>query len=90
MCKAIDDPALGNDTFAKLYHAASIYYNYTGSSKCFDLNDNSDPHGLAEWNWQVPHILALFPVLSSCSFDSNPEAIIAGLHRDDHAHRWKQ
>ncbi|KAK2987416.1 hypothetical protein RJ640_020613 [Escallonia rubra] len=53
MCKAIDDPATGNDTFAKLYRAVSIYYNYTGTATCFDLDDNSDPHGLAEWTWQA-------------------------------------
>lgn len=53
MCKAIDDPALGNDTFAKLYGAANVYYNYTGTAACFDLADDSDPHGLGEWTWQA-------------------------------------
>jgi len=53
MCKAIDDPALGNDTFAKLHAAANIYYNYSGGAKCFDLADDSDPHGLNGWQWQV-------------------------------------
>ncbi|KAL7595440.1 uncharacterized protein LOC111892143 [Lactuca sativa] len=53
MCKAIDNPTLGNDTFAKLYHAANVYYNYTGDVKCFDLNDNSDPHDLGGWQWQA-------------------------------------
>ncbi|KAK6944082.1 Peptidase S28 [Dillenia turbinata] len=53
MCKAIDNPSSGNDTFAKLYGAANIYYNYTGNETCFDLLDNSDPHGMGEWTWQV-------------------------------------
>eukprot|EP00262_Sarcandra_glabra_P004407 TRINITY_DN15390_c0_g1_i3.p1 TRINITY_DN15390_c0_g1~~TRINITY_DN15390_c0_g1_i3.p1 ORF type:complete len:444 (-),score=46.37 TRINITY_DN15390_c0_g1_i3:46-1344(-) len=53
MCSAIDDPTVGNDTFAKLYGAANIYYNYTGNAKCFDLADNSDPHGLSGWQWQA-------------------------------------
>ncbi|KAK6944081.1 Peptidase S28 [Dillenia turbinata] len=53
MCKAIDNPSLGNDTFAKLYGAANIYYNYTGNATCFDLLDKSDPHGLGEWTWQA-------------------------------------
>ncbi|XP_052172978.1 uncharacterized protein LOC127788569 [Diospyros lotus] len=53
MCKAIDDPALGNDTFAKLHAAANIYYNYSGAAKCFDLADDSDPHGLGGWQWQA-------------------------------------
>lgn len=53
MCKAIDDPKTGNDTFEKLYGAANMYYNYSGKATCFDLNDNSDPHGLGGWTWQV-------------------------------------
>ncbi|KAF8395428.1 hypothetical protein HHK36_019374 [Tetracentron sinense] len=53
MCKAIDDPSTGNDTFAKLYGAANIYYNYTGTTTCFNLLDDSDPHGLDEWTWQA-------------------------------------
>lgn len=54
MCEAIDDPKTGNNTFQKLYGAAGIYYNYTGDAKCFNLNDDSDPHGLGGWTWQVP------------------------------------
>ncbi|KAF3441614.1 hypothetical protein FNV43_RR15529 [Rhamnella rubrinervis] len=53
MCKAIDDPTTGNDTFAKLYGAANVYYNYSGTATCFDLDDDSDPHGLGGWNWQA-------------------------------------
>ncbi|KAH9738061.1 alpha/beta-Hydrolases superfamily protein [Citrus sinensis] len=50
---SIDDPKTGNDVFAKLYGAASVYYNYSGTAKCFDLNGDSDPHGLSEWGWQA-------------------------------------
>uniref|UniRef100_A0A5B6ZVA8 Putative lysosomal Pro-X carboxypeptidase-like n=1 Tax=Davidia involucrata TaxID=16924 RepID=A0A5B6ZVA8_DAVIN len=53
MCKAIDDPTAENDTFAKLYGAANIYYNFTGKATCFDLNDDSDQHGLDGWTWQA-------------------------------------
>ncbi|GFQ01709.1 lysosomal pro-x carboxypeptidase [Phtheirospermum japonicum] len=53
MCKAIDDPKTGNNTFEKLYAAANIYYNYTGQAKCFDLIDDSDPHDLGGWTWQA-------------------------------------
>ena len=53
MCKAIDNPTTGNDTFAKLYGAANIYYNHSGTATCFDLADDSDPHGLGGWQWQV-------------------------------------
>ncbi|KAJ0616548.1 putative lysosomal Pro-Xaa carboxypeptidase [Helianthus annuus] len=53
MCKAIDSLKLGNNTFAKLYHAANIYYNYTGDVSCFDFLDDSDPHDLGGWQWQA-------------------------------------
>ncbi|XP_050230413.1 uncharacterized protein LOC126679431 [Mercurialis annua] len=53
MCKVIDDPTTGYDTFAKLHAAASIYYNSTGTATCFDLNDDSDPHDLGGWTWQA-------------------------------------
>ncbi|KAF7818820.1 lysosomal Pro-X carboxypeptidase [Senna tora] len=53
MCEAIDNPAHGNDTFSKLYAAANIFYNYSGSATCFDLSDGSDPHGLGGWQWQA-------------------------------------
>lgn len=53
MCKAVDDPTTGNDTFAKLYGAANVYYNYSGTATCFDLDDDSDPHDLGDWTWQV-------------------------------------
>lgn len=53
MCKAIDDPTGGNDTFGKLYGAANVYYNSSGRVPCFNLNDDSDPHGLGGWSWQV-------------------------------------
>ncbi|KGN59164.1 lysosomal Pro-X carboxypeptidase [Cucumis sativus] len=53
MCKAIDDPRSGNDSFTKLYGAANIYYNFTGTVTCFDLDDDSDPHDLGDWSWQA-------------------------------------
>ncbi|XP_074311828.1 uncharacterized protein LOC141647514 [Silene latifolia] len=53
MCKAIDNPKMGDDTFAKLYGAANIYYNYTGNQKCFDITSHTDAHGLDEWTWQA-------------------------------------
>ncbi|KAJ1441621.1 Zinc finger, CCHC-type [Sesbania bispinosa] len=43
----------GNNTLAKLYAAANIFYNYTGTATCFDLNDTSDPHDLGGWQWQA-------------------------------------
>lgn len=54
MCRAIDGANAGNDTFARLYGAANVYYNTSGSVQCFSLADHSDPHGLDGWQWQVP------------------------------------
>ncbi|XP_004494225.1 uncharacterized protein [Cicer arietinum] len=54
MCEAIDNSVTENNhTLGKLYAAANIYYNYTGTAKCFDLYDNSDPHDLGGWQWQA-------------------------------------
>ncbi|XVF07596.1 hypothetical protein REPUB_Repub06bG0153000 [Reevesia pubescens] len=53
MCKAIDDPTTRNDTFEKLYGAANVYYNYTGTATCFNPSYSPDPHGLNMWGWQA-------------------------------------
>ncbi|CAA0818810.1 alpha/beta-Hydrolases superfamily protein [Striga hermonthica] len=53
MCKAIDDVKTGNSTFEKIYRAASVYYNYTGQAKCFNLNSNSGQLGVNGWSWQA-------------------------------------
>ncbi|XP_054803698.1 uncharacterized protein LOC129306913 isoform X2 [Prosopis cineraria] len=53
MCEAIDSPEHGNDTFAKMYEAVNIYYNYTGTATCFNLSDDSDSLGLDGWQWQA-------------------------------------
>ncbi|KAI4300525.1 hypothetical protein L6164_033894 [Bauhinia variegata] len=55
MCNAIDNLGGGNDTFAKMYAAANIYYNTSGSATCFDLDDNSMSVGLGleGWRWQA-------------------------------------
>ncbi|KAG5043932.1 lysosomal Pro-X carboxypeptidase-like isoform X1 [Glycine soja] len=53
MCEAIDSSVTGNNRLAKLHAAASVYYNYTGKARCFDLDDNSDPHDLGGWQWQA-------------------------------------
>lgn len=51
MCKTIDNPSGGTDLLSRLYGAANVYYNYTGSSSCFDLRP-SDPHGESGWDFQ--------------------------------------
>lgn len=52
MCKAIDNPSGSTDLLNRLYGAANVYYNYSGSSSCFDLQ-SSDPHGEAGWGFQA-------------------------------------
>ncbi|KAJ0973381.1 hypothetical protein J5N97_021340 [Dioscorea zingiberensis] len=52
MCKAIDDPTTGNNTFARLHDAMNIYYNYSGTQACFNLSD-SGFIGMEGWYWQV-------------------------------------
>lgn len=53
MCKAIDNPSGSTNLLNRLYGAANVYYNYTGSSSCFDLRP-SDPHGgAAGWDFQT-------------------------------------
>lgn len=66
MCEAIDSSESGNDTFAKLYAAANIFYNYSGGATCFDLQDNSDPHGLGGWQWQVLQYIFLYSSFPFC------------------------
>ncbi|KAI6696478.1 hypothetical protein NL676_016597 [Syzygium grande] len=61
MCKEIDDPSKGDDDFSKLYSAANIYYNCSGSVSCFDLMDDSDPHGPDGWSWQRAIKRSIFP-----------------------------
>lgn len=48
MCEAIDSKSSGNETFTKLYAAANIFYNYSGSVTCFDISNDS-----GGWDWQV-------------------------------------
>ncbi|PIA59206.1 hypothetical protein AQUCO_00400231v1 [Aquilegia coerulea] len=80
MCKAIDDPTTGNNTFAKLYGAANIYYNYSGTATCNDLADNSDPHDLGGWQWQACTEMIL-------PTDGNNEESIFPVSRENYTDR---
>ena len=56
--------------FKKLWKsiaAAGLYYNFTGSEKCFQMEHESDDHGLHGWNWQVVCLFLwlYLPVLAS-------------------------
>lgn len=51
VCKVIDSFPNGTDVLDRIFAGVSVYYNYTGEEKCFDVND--DPHGENGWNWQA-------------------------------------
>uniref|UniRef100_M8CHP6 Lysosomal Pro-X carboxypeptidase n=1 Tax=Aegilops tauschii TaxID=37682 RepID=M8CHP6_AEGTA len=53
MCKIIDSFPVGADVVEKAFTAASLYYNYTGDQKCFEMEGGDDPHGLSGWGWQA-------------------------------------
>ena len=53
MCKIIDGLPAGVEKLWKTIAAAGLYYNFTGSEKCFQMEHESDDHGLHSWNWQV-------------------------------------
>ncbi|KAJ6853763.1 lysosomal Pro-X carboxypeptidase-like [Iris pallida] len=55
ICRAIDNPTTGNDTFARMYGVMNVYYNQSGrAGKCFDLaQDLGNPAiGQSQWSWQ--------------------------------------
>lgn len=53
MCKIVDGFPRGSSNLDRAFAAASLYYNYSGSEKCFELEQPSDDHGLDGWGWQV-------------------------------------
>ncbi|KAJ8501307.1 hypothetical protein OPV22_011859 [Ensete ventricosum] len=53
MCRIIDGFPAGEDILIKVFSAASLYYNYSSTNSCFDIENGSDPHGLHGWDWQA-------------------------------------
>ena len=53
MCKIIDGLPAENSKLSKAFAAASLYYNYSRTEKCFKLENGTDAHGLHGWGWQV-------------------------------------
>ncbi|KAK1323785.1 hypothetical protein QJS10_CPA02g00036 [Acorus calamus] len=51
VCKKIDGLDEGSSVLDRVFAGVSVYYNYTGSVDCFDLED--DPHGMSGWDWQA-------------------------------------
>ncbi|KAJ4958393.1 hypothetical protein NE237_025504 [Protea cynaroides] len=52
MCKIIDGFSTKATKLNKVLAAANLYYNYTGTQKCFDPENRTDTHGLYGWKWQ--------------------------------------
>lgn len=53
MCKIIDGFPPEASKLTKVFSAASLYYNFTGTEKCFNIENATDAHGLSGWEWQV-------------------------------------
>lgn len=51
VCKEIDNAPDGTSVLDRVFKGISVYYNYTGTAECFELDD--DPHGMSGWNWQA-------------------------------------
>ncbi|XP_020186718.1 uncharacterized protein [Aegilops tauschii subsp. strangulata] len=51
VCRNIDKQPEGSSILERIYAGVNIYYNYTGTVDCFDLDD--DPHGMGGWDWQA-------------------------------------
>lgn len=75
ICRAIDHPTSGNDTFSRLKDATAVYYNYTGGVACFGGAGEDDPYGMYDgWDWQActEMILMSYGVSNSSIFPPEP------------------
>ena len=53
MCKIIDGFPPEASKLTKVFSAASLYYNFSGTEKCFNIENATNSHGLSGWDWQV-------------------------------------
>ncbi|XP_047085092.1 lysosomal Pro-X carboxypeptidase-like [Lolium rigidum] len=54
ICRAIDHPSAGKDTFSRINDAMMVYYNYTGHADCLGDAEENDPYGMYDgWDWQA-------------------------------------
>ncbi|KAK3010890.1 hypothetical protein RJ639_011615 [Escallonia herrerae] len=53
MCKIIDGFSPTATKLSRVFAAASLYYNYSQTEKCFNLEGEADAHGLHGWDWQA-------------------------------------
>ena len=59
----MDKQPEGTSTLERNYAGVNIYYTYSGTVDCFDLDD--DPHGMGGWDWQVLKLQLFFYLLDS-------------------------
>ncbi|CAH2051099.1 unnamed protein product, partial [Thlaspi arvense] len=52
MCKIIDGFSPRASKLSRAFAAASLYYNYSKTEKCFNIEHGTDSHGLHGWDWQ--------------------------------------
>ncbi|KAL6558228.1 hypothetical protein OROMI_018578 [Orobanche minor] len=53
MCKIIDKSSSEATKLSRVFAAASLYYNHSQAEKCFEIENETDDHGLHGWNWQA-------------------------------------
>nr|DAD45189.1 TPA_asm: hypothetical protein HUJ06_003419 [Nelumbo nucifera] len=53
MCKIIDGFPPRATKLSRVVAAASLYYNYSRTEKCFKIENATDAHGLHGWDWQA-------------------------------------
>lgn len=51
VCNAITAGDNNTDILSRIFAGMSVYYNYTGSATCFELDENID--GIDGWTWQA-------------------------------------
>ncbi|KAG7586364.1 hypothetical protein ISN45_Aa02g016680 [Arabidopsis thaliana x Arabidopsis arenosa] len=53
-CKIIDVGfPLEASKLDRAFAAANLFYSYSDSENCFDIENQTDPHGLNGWDWQM-------------------------------------
>ncbi|KAH6827478.1 alpha/beta-Hydrolases superfamily protein [Perilla frutescens var. hirtella] len=65
MCKIIDGSSAQASKLSRVLAAASLYYNYSKSEKCFELEHPTDDHGLHGWDWQACTEMVMPTVVSN-------------------------
>ncbi|KAL6523444.1 hypothetical protein OROGR_017047 [Orobanche gracilis] len=49
----IDKSSSEATKLSRVFAAASLYYNHSQAEKCFEIENETDDHGLHGWNWQA-------------------------------------